>query len=151
EGIFTHLANADGDELTHARLQLERFAEVLSFYERRSLPTPLRHAANSGALVQLPEGHLDLVRPGILFYGARPSPQVPAIVPVAGALRWVTRVVYFKVVKAGQPVSYGSTWAPDGMTRVITLPVGYGDGYGRALSNRAWAIVRGERRPVVGR
>jgi alanine racemase len=151
EGIFTHLANADEADLGHARRQLERFAEVLSFYERRSLPTPLRHAANSGAIVQLPESRLDMVRPGILFYGARPSLAVPAIVPVRGAMRWVTRVVYFKVVGVGNPVSYGSTWAPAEATRVITLPVGYGDGYPRALSNRAQVLVRGQRRPVVGR
>lgn len=151
EGIFTHLANADEADTSHARLQLERFAEVVSFYERRSVPTPLRHAANSGAIVQLPESRLDMVRPGILFYGARPSPAVPALVPVRGAMRWVTRVVYFKVVGAGHPVSYGSTWAPAAATRVVTLPVGYGDGYGRALSGRAHVLVRGVRRPVVGR
>jgi alanine racemase len=151
EGVFTHLANADEADLGHARLQLERFAEVLSFYERRSLPMPLRHAANSGAVAQLPESWLDMVRPGVLLYGARPSPSVPAVVPVRGALRWVTRVVYFKVVAAGHPVSYGSTWAPSAATRVITLPVGYGDGYGRALSNRAHVLVRGVPRPVVGR
>ncbi len=151
EGIFTHLANADEAELSHARLQLERFAEVTAFYERRSLPTPLRHAANSGAIVQLPGSWLDMVRPGILLYGARPSPAVPAVVPVRGAMRWVTRVVYFKVVGAGNPVSYGSTWAPATATRVVTLPVGYGDGYGRAMSSRAQVLVGGERRPVVGR
>lgn len=151
EGIFTHFANADEADLAHAREQLERFESVLSFYPRHGLPTPLRHAANSGALVQLPESHLDMVRPGILFYGARPSSAVPAIVPVKGALRWITRVVYFKVVGAGQPVSYGSTWAPSEATRVITLPVGYGDGYARALSNRAQVLVRGVPRPVVGR
>jgi alanine racemase len=151
EGIFTHFANADEGDLGPAREQLERFEEVLSFYARRSLPTPLRHAANSGATVQLPASWLDMVRPGILFYGARPSLAVPASVPVKGALRWVTRVVYFKVVGAGQPVSYGSTWAPAAATRVITLPVGYGDGYCRALSNRAQVLVGGVRRPVVGR
>src|SRR5262245_10541273 len=72
EGIFTHFANADDRDLAHAKLQLERFHEVLSFYERRSLPTPLRHAASSGAILQLPASHLDLVRPGVLFYGAAP-------------------------------------------------------------------------------
>jgi alanine racemase len=151
QGIFTHFANADGADLAHPRLQLERFAEVLSFYERRSLPTPLRHAANSGAILQLPESHLDLVRPGILFYGARPGPDVPAVVPVASALRWVTRVVFFKVVKPGQSVSYGSTFTADRLTRVVTLPVGYGDGYGRAMSGRAQVLLGGKRRPVVGR
>lgn len=151
DGVFTHFANADEPELGHAQVQLERFEEVLRFYERRSLPTPTRHAANSGAIEQMPASHLDLVRPGILFYGARPSPTVPRVVPVGPALRWVTRVVYFKVVEPGSAVSYGSTWSPDEPCRVVTLPVGYGDGYPRAMSNRAEVIIRGERHPVVGR
>src|SRR5207245_528239 len=83
------------------------FHEVLRFYERRSLPPPLRHAANSGAIVQLRESHLDLVRPGILFYGARPAAEVPAVIPVRQALSWVTRVVCFRVVKAGHPACAG--------------------------------------------
>ncbi len=151
EGIFTHFANADARDLGHARLQLERFEEVLRFYERRSLPPPLRHAANSGAILQLRESHLDLVRPGILFYGALPSAEVPAIIPVRQALRWLTRVVFFKVVRAGNPVSYGGEWAPSAQTRVVTLPVGYGDGYARAMSGKAEVIVHGKRYPVVGR
>ena len=151
EGIFTHFANADGPDLAHARLQLERFQEVLHFYERRSLPTPLRHAANSGAILQLPASHLDLVRPGILFYGAGPAPETPAAIPVRQALRWVTSVVYFKVVKPGNPVSYGSSWTPSELTRVVTLPAGYGDGYMRAMSGRAEVILHGKRYPVVGR
>lgn len=151
EGVFTHFAGADEEDLTHARLQLERFHEVLRFYEKRSLPMPIRHAANSGAIAQLPESHLDMVRPGLLFYGARPSPSVPDVVPVRGALRWVTRVVYFKVVLPGNPVSYGSTWAPSEQTRVITLPVGYGDGYPRALSGKGAVVLDGRRHPLVGR
>ena len=151
EGIFTHFANADDRDLTHARLQLERFHEVLSFYEQRSLPTPIRHAANSGAILQLPESHLDMVRPGILFYGATPALDLPLHVPVKQALRWLTRVVFFKVVKPGHPVSYGSTYAPREMTRVVTLPVGYGDGYVRAMSDRAQVLLHGQRFPVVGR
>ncbi len=151
EGVFTHFANADARDLGHARLQLERFHEVLRFYERRSLPPPLRHAASSGAILTLPESHLDLVRPGVLFYGAGPSPEVPVTLPVRQALRWVTRVVYFKVVKPGHPVSYGSTWTPADLTRVVTLPAGYGDGYSRAMSGRAEVILHGKRYPVVGR
>jgi len=151
EGIFTHFANADATDLTQARLQLERFQEVLRFYERRSLPVPLRHAANSGAILQLPASHLDIVRPGILFFGSSPAPEVELTLPVKQALRWITRVVFFKVVRAGNPVSYGSTWRPAADTRVITLPVGYGDGYMRAMSGQAQAIVHGQRFPVVGR
>jgi alanine racemase len=151
EGIFTHFANADSRDLGPTRLQLERFQEVLRFYERRSLPTPWRHAASSGAILQLPDSHLDLVRPGVLFYGAVPSAETPATIPVRQALRWVTRVVYFKVVKSGNPVSYGSTWAPAEPTRVVTLPSGYGDGYIRAMSGKAEVLIHGKRYPVVGR
>jgi alanine racemase len=151
EGIFTHLANADVPDMRHARLQLERFAEVLRFYERRSLPPPLRHAASSGAILQLPESHLDLVRPGILFYGASPAPDLPLSVPVGQAARWITRVVFFKVVQPGNPVSYGSDWSPERLARVVTLPVGYGDGYGRAMSGQAQVLLHGKRYPVVGR
>ena len=151
EGVFTHFANADTADLTHARLQLERFQEVLRFYERRSLPTPLRHVANSGAIVQLPESHLDIVRPGILLFGSSPAPEVELTLKVRQALRWLTQVVFFKVVKAGNPVSYGSAWVPAADTRVITLPVGYGDGYMRAMSGQAQVIVRGHRVAVVGR
>src|SRR5437016_10209781 len=151
EGIFTHFANADGRDLAHARLQLERFHEVLRFYEQRSLPTPMRHAANSGAILQLRESHFDMARPGIVFYGAAPSADVSLTIPVRQALRWVTSVVYFKVVKPGNPVSYGSSWTPAELTRVVTLPAGYGDGYMRAMSGKAEVIVHGKRYPVVGR
>jgi alanine racemase len=151
EGIFTHFANADEPDLAPARRSLEHFHEVLRFYERRSLPVPLRHAANSGAILQMPESYLDAVRPGILFYGASPDVALPVTVPVRQALRWVTRVVYFKVVPAGHPISYGSTYRPREMTRIVTLPLGYGDGYARAMSGRAEVILHGRRVPVAGR
>jgi alanine racemase len=151
EGIYTHFANADAEDLGHARLQLERFHEVLRFYERRSLPVPVRHAASSAALLRMPEARLDMVRPGILLYGVYPYPGAPRRVEVAPALSWRSRVVYFKVVEAGSPVSYGSTWASDHRVRVVTVPVGYADGYFRAMSNRAEVLLRGRRRAQVGR
>ncbi|MEZ0397002.1 MAG: alanine racemase [Anaerolineales bacterium] len=152
EGIFSHFANADAADLSHARLQLERFEEVLHFYEQHSLPMPpLRHMANSAALLRLPESHYDMVRPGILLYGVYPSPHVPRRLEVRPALAWKSRVVYFKVVQAGHPVSYGSTWQSDHPVRVVTVPVGYGDGYFRSMSNRAQVLIRGRRYPQVGR
>jgi len=91
------------------------------------------------------------VRAGILFFGVYPSDDVPHTAAVRPALTWKSRVVYFKVVKPGHPVGYGSTWQSDKLTRVVTIPVGYGDGYRRALSNRSEVIIRGRRYPVVGR
>ena len=151
EGIYSHFANADSADLGHARLQLERFNEVLRFYERHSLPMPVRHMANSAAVLQLPESHFDLVRPGILMYGVYPSAEVPRTIPVQPALAWKSRVVYFKVVKPGHPVSYGSTWQSDHEVRLVTIPVGYGDGYFRGMSNKAQVLLRGKKYPQVGR
>lgn len=151
EGIYSHFANAAAGDLVSANLQLERFQEVLKFYGDRGLPMPLRHIANSGAVLQLPASHLDLVRPGILLFGVYPSDEVQRTVPVRPALAWKSHVVYFKVVKPGHPVSYGSTWESDHMVRVVTIPVGYGDGYFRSLSNKAQVIIRGKKYPVIGR
>ncbi len=150
EGIFSHFANADAADLSSARVQVERFQEVLRFYERHSLPTPLRHMANSGAVLQLPESWMDLVRPGILLYGVYPSAQAQRTVAVQPALTWASRIVYFKVVRPGHPVSYGSTWQSDHDVRVVTVPVGYGDGYFRAMSGKAQVLIKGTRYPVVG-
>jgi alanine racemase len=151
EGIYSHFANADAADLASARLQLSRFLEVLSWYDRHGVPPPVRHIANSGAILQLRESHLDLVRPGILLYGVYPSAEVARTIAVHPALAWKSRVVYFKVVQPGHPVSYGSTWQSDRPVRVVTVPVGYGDGYFRALSNVAEVIIRGKRYPMVGR
>ncbi len=151
EGIFSHFARADEADPAPSHLQLERFNEVLSFYERRGLPMPIRHMANSAAILRFPEAYFDMVRPGILLYGVYPSAEVPRTVEVAPALSWKTRVVYFKVTKPGHGVSYGWTWAPDRMTRIVTLPVGYGDGYFRSMSGKAQVLIRGRRYPVVGR
>ena len=151
EGIFSHFANADAADLTSARLQLERFEEVLDFYPKRSLPTPQRHMANSGAILQMPESYLDIVRPGIVLFGVYPSDEVQKTIAVQPALSWKSTVVYFKVVKPGHPVSYGSTWESDHNVRVVTIPVGYGDGYFRSMSNKAEVILGGKRYPLVGR
>ena len=151
EGIYSHFANADAADLSHAHLQLERFNEVLRFYERRSMPRPLVHIANSGGILQLPESYFDLVRPGIMLYGVYPSVEASRTVPVRPALTWKTHVVQSKRQPPKHPVSYGSTWVSDRTHTIATLPVGYADGYFRALSNRAEVLVGGRRYPVAGR
>ena len=151
EGIFSHFANADAADLSHARLQLERFNEVLRFYENRGLPMPIRHMANSGGILQLPDSYFDMVRPGILFYGVYPSPEARRTVEVQPALAWKSRVVYFKVTQPGHPVSYGSIWQSDHDVRIVTVPVGYGDGYFRSMSNKAQVVIHGKKYPQVGR
>lgn len=150
-GIFSHLACSDEPDSPMTGLQLERFAEACAHFDRLGVPVPPRHIANSGGVLHFPEARLDMVRPGILLYGVLPGPECRATVPVEPALSLVSRVVYFKVVEAGHPVSYGATWAPAVDTRVVTVPIGYGDGYPRALSSRGSVLIRGREFPVVGR
>ena len=152
EGIYSHFANSDAENLDHALLQLARFNEVLDFYPKHSLPfPPLRHIANSGAILQIPEATFDMVRPGILLYGVYPSDEVKRSVKVTPALSWSSKVVYFKVTQPKHPISYGSIWQSKRETRVATIPVGYGDGYFRAMSGKAKVIIRGVKVPQVGR
>ena len=147
-GVFSHFATADED-LGFAREQLGRFESVLSLLDERGRRPPLVHIANSAALVNLPEARYDLVRPGILLYGYEPSPlKTVGLEPV---MRLMSKVAYFKSVRSGARVSYGGTWAPAADTRLATIPIGYGDGYSRALSNKGEVVIRGRRLPVVGR
>lgn len=152
EGIYTHFANSEAADLQHARLQISRFQEALAFYDRKGIPRPpLRHAANSGAILQLPECHYEMVRAGLMFYGVYPRADIKRTVEVRPALTWKARVVHSKLTQPGRPVSYGSTWTPDRPVRIITVPVGYGDGYFRRMSNVAQVIVNDRLHPQVGR
>ena len=151
KGIYSHLACADDPRSPMTALQLERFLEACAHITRIGAPMPLRHLANSGGVLHFPETRLDMVRPGILLYGVLPDPASQRAVDVQPVLSLVSQVVYFKVVKAGNPVSYGATWTPVEDTRVVTIPIGYGDGYPRALSSRGEVLIRGRRYPIVGR
>jgi len=152
EGIYTHLANSEVSDLVHARLQLERFQGILAFYDRHGAPPPaLRHMCNSGGILQLPEGHLDMVRPGIMLYGVYPGAEVERSVEVQPALTWRSRVVYSKITPQGRPVSYGSLWEAQAPTRIVTVPCGYADGYFRRMTNRARVRIGSRLYPQVGR
>ena len=152
EGIFSHFANSEAPDLIHAKLQLERFLEVLSFYDKRGIPQPpIRHIANSAAILQFPESHLDMVRPGVMLYGVYPGRDVKRTVEVRPALTWHSKVAYSKVTQPERPISYGSLWQSNVPTRIVTVPCGYADGYFRNMTNRAKVIVNGKRYPQVGR
>jgi alanine racemase len=151
KGVYSHLACADEPDSPMSGQQLERFLAACDHFRRIGAPMPLRHLANSGGVLHFPDTHLDLVRPGIALYGVLPDPAARATVDLRPVLSLVSQVVFFKVVPAGQTVSYGATWAPGADTRVVTIPIGYGDGWPRALSSKGEVLVRGVRHPVVGR
>jgi alanine racemase len=150
EGIYSHFANSDASDITYAKLQLERFKEVLSFFEKRSIETPLRHISNSGAILQLSEANFDMVRPGIMLFGVYPTKEVNKTVEIKPALTWKSLVVYFKVIKPNHPVGYDSTFTTDHNIRAVTIPVGYGDGYLRKMSHKAEVLIKKKRYPVIG-
>ncbi|NWF62855.1 MAG: alanine racemase [Chloroflexi bacterium] len=160
EGIYTHLANSELVELgglpkrvVTGQQQLERFQEVLHCYAKHSLPVPpIRHLCNSGGILNLPEGHLDMVRPGVLFYGVYPGRDISRMVDVKPALTWKSRVAYSKLTQPGRAVSYGSLWQVEGSPkRVVTIPCGYADGYFRRMTNQGRVIINGKSYPQVGR
>ncbi len=151
KGVYSHLACADDPASPMTRQQLEKFLDACAHFTRLGAPMPIRHLANSGGVLHFPDTCLDMVRPGIALYGVLPDPASRATVDLRPALSLVSQVVYFKVVPAGNPVSYGATWAPGVDTRVVTVPIGYGDGFPRSLSNRGQVLVRGQRHAIVGR
>ncbi len=150
EGIYTHFANADAADKTHARQQLALFSELLDHLDADHLLPRIIHAANSAATLTLPESHLTLVRPGISLYGLCPGPGVdsPQLTP---ALSLISEITQVKQVPKGFPVSYGSTHVTGRPTVIATVPVGYADGYSRNLSNTAHMLVKGQRARVTGR
>jgi alanine racemase len=138
--------------LVEASLQLERFQEVLSIYEKRSEPRPaIRHTANSGATLRMPESYFDMVRPGVLFYGVYPARNIKKTIEVKPALTWKSKVIFSKVTRPGRSVSYGSLWQAEVDSRIATIPCGYGDGYFRRMTNQTRVIINGKSYPQVGR
>jgi len=152
EGIFTHFAASDSADKSYANRQLALFLDLLQTLRAHGLEFPLRHAANSAAVIELPESHLDLVRPGIALYGLRPSDEVDLrAISLQPAMALKTRIIHLKSVPAGACISYGMTYRTPSPTVIATIPVGYADGYRRLLSSRGEMLVRGRRVPVVGR
>jgi alanine racemase len=149
-GVYSHFATSEDPDQTFAREQLARFHEVLDMARRSGIFVPLRHMANSGAIISLPESSLDLVRPGIMLYGYPPGAGMPERFPVRPVLSLVSRVAFVKTVPADTSISYGRRYYTRGTTRIATVPMGYADGYPRMLTGRAAALVNGVRYPVVG-
>jgi alanine racemase len=150
EGIFTHFSTADSD-LEYARRQISRFQQVLEALATAGVTFPLVHAANSAAILSLPESHFTMVRLGIAMYGLQPSPEVPLPPDFRPALSFKTQVAQVKTLPPGSFVGYGKSYCTAGEERIAVLPVGYADGFRRAPQHWGEVLVRGRRAPIVGR
>jgi alanine racemase len=151
QGLYTHFATADEENKQYAHLQFDRFKSVILQLENKGIHLPLKHAANSGAIIDLPETYLDMVRPGVMMYGYYPSNDTTESVPIEPAMTFKTKVLFIKEIPPQTSVSYGRKFISDRVTRIATLPVGYADGYNRLLMNKGEVTIRGKKFPVIGR
>jgi len=147
EGVFTHLACADTNK-DFTLHQIKLFKRLLSQLKKENIPVPLAHLANSMGLIAYKESHFDMVRPGLAIYGLYPKEGLE--IDLKPALSLKTRVLYVKRVSAGHGISYGHTYVTKKKTTIVTLPIGYGDGYPRNLSNKAPVLIRGKRFKICG-
>ncbi len=151
KGVYSHFACADQVGSNFTKLQLEKFLNVVDYFKKQNYRSPvLMHLANSAALDTCPESFLDLVRPGIFLYGCYPENHFQSSLELRPVLSLETKVVYFKVIPANTGVSYSHSWKSTKQTRIVTLPIGYGHGYSRALANRADVLIHGKRCQLVG-
>ena len=148
EGIFSHFAKSDNDS-EFTEIQIQRFDKILDLMEKKFLPIKYVHCANSAGIINFKNSHYNMVRPGLMLYGYSDLPEdfKRELMPVMTLL---TKVSYFKVIPTETGVSYDHTYISDMQTRIVTLPIGYGDGYNRLLSNRGEVIIRCQKYPVVG-
>jgi alanine racemase len=149
EGLWTHFARSEEDEAT-TRDQLSLFRRVVDEVKVAGHVPDLLHSANSAATILYPESHLDLVRTGIALYGVPPGPGVGAALGLRPAMSWHSAVSFVRRLPAGEAVSYGHRSRLERDANVATVPVGYADGYPRALSSAADVLIRGRRCRVVG-
>lgn len=153
DSVFTHFAESDEADKTRALAQFSRFSDFMERVRKEPGGAGIRfHCANSAAILDLPQTRLDAVRAGIILYGLWPSEQVDhARVPLQPILSLRSHVVYVQELEAGREISYGGTWRTKQPARIATIPVGYGDGYPRQLSNRGFVLICGKRAPIRGR
>lgn len=146
EGVFTHFAKAEDPHDNFTKDQFQKFEQVASKVKK----IPIKHAANSAAVLFHPETHLDMVRVGLMMYGLYPLGNSKRTINLKPALSFKSRITYLKKILAGTPISYGCTYVAPKDTTIATIPVGYADGFSRRLSNCGQVIIRGKRYPVVG-
>ena len=152
EGIFTHFSKADEVDKAFTQKQISDFLWMTENLKKLGVEFKFEHCANSAAIIDVPEANFNLVRAGISTYGLYPSEDVnKENVVLKPAMELKSHVVFVKEIEKGTPISYGGTYVSERKMKVATIPVGYGDGYPRSLSNIGYVLIRGKRAPIVGR
>ncbi len=152
EGIFSHFATSDEVDAEYTHLQFKRFMSVCDELEERGLKIPIKHICNSAGIMMYPEYHLDMVRPGIILYGMYPSNDVDKkTLDLKYVMSLKSIITYVKDIEPGRGVSYGKEYIADGAARIATVPIGYADGYLRALADKAKIAVGEKLFPIAGR
>jgi len=151
EGLATHFSSADDPQKGSTTRQIKLFASIVEEAEKLGIDIPLKHAANSAGTLRFPEGHFNMVRPGISLYGISPSSSMKNKDRLKPVMSLKTKVMEIKDIEVGETVSYGETYVAKKRSTIAVLPVGYADGYRRELSNAGEAVIRGKRAKVAGR
>lgn len=153
EGIFTHFARADEMDKAAYEAQFQAYKHFMELLNERGVSIPIRHCSNSAGIIEcLSSNGLDMVRAGISIYGLYPSDEVDkSKVLLTPAMELKSFITYIKEVQPGSAISYGGTFVAEKPMRVATIPVGYGDGYSRNLSNRGFVLIHGKRAKILGR
>ena len=152
EGIFTHFAKSDAKDKTMANQQMEAFAKMKKMLEERNVEIPMIHCSNSAAIIDMPEANMSVVRAGISLYGMWPSDEVKKEnIDLQPVMSLKSCIVFLKELEKGRTISYGATYETTRKQRIATVPVGYGDGYPRSLSNKGYVLIHGKKAPLCGR
>ena len=152
EGIFTHFVMSDSNDKTYSCEQMKKFDEMIKLLQERGVKPEILHFSNSAGIIDIPKANLNLVRAGIILYGLWPSDEVDrSKIDLKPALSLKSRIIFLKELEAGRTISYGATYGLDHTSLIATIPIGYGDGYPRSLSNKGYVLIRGQRAPICGR
>lgn len=152
EGVFTHFASADEKDKSYTRNQYEKFKRTIDQLESQGVNIKIKHVANSAAIIDFPEYELNMVRPGIILYGYYPSSEVnKSRIPIKPAMTLKSSISNVKTVPEDTSISYNRTFTTKNKSKIGTIPVGYADGYSRALSGIGEVAINNKRLPIVGR
>ena len=144
EGIFSHFSKADERDKGYTIYQFESFMDMVKKLDNRGVYIPIKHISNSAAIIDLPQYHLDMIRPGIMLYGYYPSEEVDKDrIVLRPAMTLKTKVSNIKKVPKGSYISYGGLYVTEKESKIATIPIGYADGFSRLLTSKAEAFVKG--------